>query len=412
MLTEDKDIRILRELGQQYAEVAALPIQQEKKAMWKRLNALQPVKPMISISQVPWHEMNVDDELTLRTEDPFHRRLEWQLRQTLYEWRHMPGDMFVEPVMVCPLVVHDTGFGIGEEVDIVKTDEHNSVVSRHFHRQINTMDDLEKIKMPQVTYDAEATEANYQRMQAIFDGILPVIKRGTTIFWFAPWDELIRWYTVEAAMEDLLLNPDLVHAAIDRLVQAYLCRLDQYEELNLLAMHDGMGTFATDELPRPGHDPAHIRPADMWGIGAAQIFSDVSPAMHWEFALQYEVRWFQRFGLNYYGCCEPLHNKIDVVGRIPNLRKISMSPWVNVEVGAERMGNRYVFSRKPNPAMLAVDTWDPEAARQDLVDTLTKTRAHGCVVEIIMKDISTVRYQPQRLWEWARVAAEVTQDFA
>jgi len=412
MLTEDKDTPILRELGQQYAEIAALPIQQEKKAMWKRLNALQPVKPLINISQVPWHEMNVGDELTLRTEDPFCRRLEWHLRQTLYEWRHMPGDMFVEPVMVCPLVVHDTGFGIGEDVDIVKTDERNSVVSRHFHRQINSMDDLEKIKMPQVTYDAEATEANYQRMQALFDGILPVIKRGTTIFWFAPWDELIRWYTVEAAMEELLLNPDLVHASIDRLVQAYLCRLDQYEELNLLSMHDGMGTFATDELPRPGHDPAHIRPADMWGLGAAQIFSDVSPAMHWEFALQYEVRWFQRFGLNYYGCCEPLHRKIDVVGRIPNLRKISMSPWVDVEVGAERMGNRYVFSRKPNPAMLAVDAWDPETARQDLVDTLTKTRAHGCVVEILLKDISTVRYQPQRLWEWSRIAAEVTQDFA
>jgi hypothetical protein len=29
-----------------------------------------------------------------------------------------------------------------------------------------------------------------------------------------------------------------------------------------------------------------------------------------------------------------------------------------------------------------------------------------------MKDISTVRYQPQRLWEWAQIAAEVTQKYA
>ena len=114
--------------------------------MWKRLNALQPVKPMINISQVPWHEMNVDDELTLRTEDPFHRRLEWQLRQTLYSGGICRGYVH-RAVMVCPLVVHDTGFGIGD-VDIVKTDERNSVVPRHFHRQINTMDDLEKIKCP------------------------------------------------------------------------------------------------------------------------------------------------------------------------------------------------------------------------------------------------------------------------
>ncbi len=29
-----------------------------------------------------------------------------------------------------------------------------------------------------------------------------------------------------------------------------------------------------------------------------------------------------------------------------------------------------------------------------------------------MKDISTVRYHPQRLWEWARIAMEVAEEFA
>ena len=29
-----------------------------------------------------------------------------------------------------------------------------------------------------------------------------------------------------------------------------------------------------------------------------------------------------------------------------------------------------------------------------------------------MKDISTVRYQPQRLWEWATIAMEVAEEFA
>ena len=28
-----------------------------------------------------------------------------------------------------------------------------------------------------------------------------------------------------------------------------------------------------------------------------------------------------------------------------------------------------------------------------------------------MKDISTVRYQPQRLWEWATIAMEEAQAF-
>ena len=39
--------------------------------------------------------------------------------------------------------------------------------------------------------------------------------------------------------------------------------------------------------------------------------------------------------------------------------------------------------------------------------------AHGtCHVELIMKDISTVRYQPQRLWEWAAIAMEEAETFA
>jgi len=36
----------------------------------------------------------------------------------------------------------------------------------------------------------------------------------------------------------------------------------------------------------------------------------------------------------------------------------------------------------------------------------------ACHVELIMKDISTVRYHPQRLWEWSRIAMEVAEQYA
>jgi hypothetical protein len=145
----------------------------------------------------------------------------------------------------------------------------------------------------------------------------------------------------------------------------------------------------------------------LWTCGMAQIFSSVSPGMHQEFELDYAVKWYARFGLVYYGCCEPLDNKIDIVRKIPHLRKISMSPWVNVEKGAERIGRDFVFSRKPSPAFLADGTWKPEAVRKDLQDTLDACTRHECPLEFILKDISTVGYQPQRLWEWAKIAAEV-----
>ncbi|MEI8189882.1 MAG: hypothetical protein WCI75_09220, partial [candidate division NC10 bacterium] len=129
------------------------------------------------------------------------------------------------------------------------------------------------------------------------------------------------------------------------------------------------------------------------------------------FGVKHDLRWLSRWGLTYYGCCEPLDLKMEVLRRIPNLRKISVSPWCQPERAVREMGDRYVMSRKPTPAVLAGDNWHPDRARQDMVDFLKCTEGR-CHVELIMKDISTVRHKPQRLWEWARIAMEVAEEFA
>jgi hypothetical protein len=129
--------------------------------------------------------------------------------------------------------------------------------------------------------------------------------------------------------------------------------------------------------------------------------------MHKEFWLDYAAKWFSRFGLGYYGCCEPLDGKIEIIRQVPHVRKISMSPWVDVAKGAERIGRDFVFSRKPSPALLAGDRWEPDRVERDLRITLEQCALHGCPVELILKDISTVRYRPQRLWEWADLAMRV-----
>jgi hypothetical protein len=79
-------------------------------------------------------------------------------------------------------------------VDIATTDEASDIYSRYFIRQITDFDDLEKIRMPKVVFDEEATERKYQCMLDIFDSILTVEKKGIPGFLFAPWDELIRWW--------------------------------------------------------------------------------------------------------------------------------------------------------------------------------------------------------------------------
>jgi hypothetical protein len=203
---------------------------------------------------------------------------------------------------------------------------------------------------------------------------------------------------------------------VDRMVDAWMVELDQFAALNLLALDAnntriGSGGYGyTRDLPGEHCDPDCVQPHNMWGCSNAQIFSEVSPHMHWEFAVKHDLRWLARWGLTYYGCCEPLDRKLDILRRIPNLRKVSVNTRCDTRRAVKEFSTRYVLSRKPNPAILAEDEWHPERARAELSEFLDEAR--GCHVELIMKDISTVRYQPQRLWQWARIASEVAAEFA
>jgi hypothetical protein len=75
MLVDKQDREILKDLGKQVAEIAALPVQQETISLWKASNGLRPERPMVMIDQIPWHEMEVDGELALQTKDAWCQHL-------------------------------------------------------------------------------------------------------------------------------------------------------------------------------------------------------------------------------------------------------------------------------------------------------------------------------------------------
>lgn len=403
---------VLRELARQIAEIAALPVQAQTIAAWKALNALQPIRPMVMIDQIPWHEINVNDELTLCCEQPLWRRIELTLRESLYRWRYMRADFVIEPYVDVPMSIHSTDMGVAVAEDLAVLDPHNSVVSHQYHDQFGSDADLDRIRDPEVTFDADATAEAEEEAHAIFDGILTVRRQG--IFpTFAPWDLIVQWRGPEATILDLIDRPDFMHRLAARITAAQLAWLDQLETQGLLGRGQSWihctGGFH-DALPAEGYDAHKPRARDLWTFGMSQMFSTVSPAMHAEFELPYLSPWFERFGQAYYGCCEPLHLKMEVIRALPNVRKVSMSPWVDQDVGAAGLGRDFVFSRKPNPAFLAWDTWNPSAVEEDLRMTLDCCARHGCPVELILKDISTVRYEPQRLWEWAEIAARLVRE--
>ena len=133
--------------------------------------------------------------------------------------------------------------------------------------------------------------------------------------------------------------------------------------------------------------------------------------MHQEFEMPYAQEIFARFGKGYYGCCEPLHDRIDMVDQIPNIEKVSISPFANARIAAENIGKKYIMSRKPTPAYVATSTVNWEIVEQEIYETLDACVANDVQVEFILKDLTTVNEDPRRLEEWSRRVRKIVKEF-
>jgi hypothetical protein len=219
------------------------------------------------------------------------------------------------------------------------------------------------------------------------------------------------WCGLEEMLTDFADRPDFVHRVLAFLEAGHNGYLQQLTEANLLGLnnngtyHSSGGNGYTDQLPAPGFDPNRVRPADMWSSAEAQELALVSPRMHDEFALAYEKRLLAPFGLTGYGCCEDLSRKLEQVFTIPNIRRISISPFANVDLCAPLMRNRAIFSWKPHPAHLVAD-FNPASLRTYIRHTLDICKQHGCILEMILKDTHTCEQHPERFDIWTQIARE------
>jgi len=396
---------VIRELAKQVAELAHDPIMDEYKRLWRCTNALKPERPMIIADQICWNEMDVDNELTLVTKHPDCQNYERELRQTIYRRKYMPDDMPVEPFIRVPKAIHGCGLGVDIDISTLSTDASNNVVSQRYKNQFASIADVEKIKMPTITHDTTETTRRMAVADELFDGILPIRAEGNMPY-LSVWDQVAMWMSVEDALYAMIDEPEMMHAIVSRAVSAYLLMLDQLEGQGLLCGPQSLihctGAY-TDELScEPGTK-------NRWMYGLAQMLGTVSPSMYNEFELEPCKPIFERFGLVYYGCCEPMDGKIEIIRKIKNIRKLSISPWANQDQLSKEIMGDWVFSRKPNPAYLATEGFDEDIIRADLTHTKDICNKNGNALEFIQKDISTVKYQPQRLWKWVKIAREVAE---
>ena len=400
---------VLRGLAKQYADIAALPVHAQKREMWLKLNSINMERPMLLIDQIPWNEMDVDGSLICQVNEPYWRGVEWNLRTCIYKWKHMPADMVFNPYICLPRPIENSGWGIERKISQhIILEEGATASSSVFDNQIQDMDDLEKITMPRITLDAPKEEAIIRQAHELFDGIIEFRMTGESMH-LGIWDSISQWMGVTNCYIELMDNPEMIHALMEKLTQGLIGMIHQMNELELFDIHSNTchcsQTFLRD-MPKEGD---RALSGNAWAFGLAQLFTSVSPQITDEFEVQYMKRIFPYFGAIYYGCCDRLDDRMRIIEKLPKIRKLSCSPWSVRERFADEMPAYCVMSNKPNPAFLAGGRLDEQLVRDDIRRTIDAARAHNRSLELILKDISTVNHNPACLWRWQEIAMEEIQ---
>ncbi|MCX7730019.1 MAG: hypothetical protein N2205_02205 [Candidatus Caldatribacterium sp.] len=393
---------ILWSLACRVWELSELPEQREKRELWYRHNALEETRPVVFCDpENGWNEIIPPSSLACRGR--LARHWEMSLRKEIFWGACMGDDKVIEPYFDVPYVYEETGWGLEER--IIKTEERGSY---RWDPPLKDYREMDKLHFPEIRINEEASERLFVLAQEVFEGIL-FVRRKTTWWWTLgmTWT-LVTLRGMEQVMLDMYDHPWELHTLMAFLRDGHLAKLDFLEKQNLLALNNdgtyvGSGGFGyTHELPQSDFDGVHVRTIDMWGFAESQETCYVSPGMFEEFIFPYQYALLERFGLNCYGCCEPLHSRWHIVRRFPRLRRISVSPWADLRKMAEYLQDAYIYSLKPNPAYLATPQIDREYIRKTLREALEITR--GCRVEVIMKDNHTIGGDPENVTAWCRIA--------
>lgn len=409
-----KEVRILRKLAREYFDIASSEKNAENLKLHKAVNDLKPIRSVVLINELPWSEMNINNELTLCCSDPYLREIEQFMREYIYKNKYLPADMVVPNFIPVQKVVHNSGIGISVEEEILPTDKNNNIVSHSYKDILQNEEDLEKLQYPILTYDGEETMRRYNLVGEILGDILPVKLAGVGYLGAGTWDGISQYRGVTNLLIDLADRPEFMHKTVQKLTNIQLCEWDQIEALDLLDnspwdLH--CTAISVSDLPGKDFDGEKLTRKNVWGRGCAQIFAAVSKAMHEEFDIEYMKKTVGQCGLVYYGCCEPLDKKIDIVEKIPNLRKISITPWADVHVAAEAINTKYVLASKPNPSAVAVPMLDKDGLKKELGRILDACKRNNCACDIVLKDISTCCRRPQNIFEWEQIAMEMVQSY-
>lgn len=396
---------ILRRLANELVEVATQPIMEERKRNWKNLNSLNSNTPLVLVSpEGAWREINQTIKLECDTEEA--RAFELKIRQKLYSAK-FNDDM--------PIVADfEIAYSIEEDTWGVKLEKHNSDMTGGAYKPIPPLTDLSrdlsKLRFRKLKWDQAEFEQQKELAENTFGDILKVVTAPGYCFWTCGLTStVINLMGMEEFLMGMYDQEENIHALMQFLTDDMEQYLDQLEKAGLLWYNNGPNLVGsgncglTYDLPSIENPVANITTKALWGLSESQETVGVSPEMFGEHIWPYQKKLLNRFGLGYYGCCEPIDKRLKYIKEASNIRAISVSPWADVENCANLVQNDYVLCHKVNPSNVCVNFNEVEI-RKELRHRLDVCRSLNNM--FILKDTHTISNEPERFKRWIKIFRE------
>ena len=409
------DIAILRELAMRYREVCDSSRNRELHRRWYRHDACAGERPLL-LTETDGGIRMVLPELQYRCREPWAQGQEHAFLDALMHVEVIGDDFPLDPYVTLGWGITCSDYGVPFQQTDPTTDgmrgaAHIDPVLTDFPRE------LDKLRPRSFAVDREAMLERQQVLSEVYDGILSVRPRHNPWWTMGLTGIAIHFIGLEGLMVYMYEEPEGLHQLMAFLRDEQMALLDWMEREELLLLNNesdycGSGSRGyTHRLPQADWTPGQpVRTRDMWTLLESQETVGVGPDLYAEFIFPYENSIAERFGSVYYGCCEPVHTRWEVLKHMAHLQRVSVSPWCDEAFMAEALGKDFVYSRKPNPTLISTEIFDEAAIRDDFRTTLTLTKAHGNTVEIIMKDVHTLNGDPTRLTRWVALGRAVVDE--
>lgn len=404
ILINNEDRMILRELAKKQLELANEPINQERKKIWYKHNALQWDIPLVHLDAWSLYHEIVDPKL--KCEGEFARLVERELYKNFINQDWFDDDRVTPDRFGWN---YDTGFkafdlDTKQEFVTGKQENEDSGLGMHF---VPVMEDLEEefdsLKPSTFWVDKETSRKKVDTIAEAFGDILPVYMKMDCLY-AVPTQMIVHLMGMENMMLNLAQCPDEYKAMMDRLGDdfvAYFRMLEKEKMILPTAEYEwiGQATFGyIHELPNTKEvDGRPLTTKDVWGFMDSQETLCISPEMFEELIFPCYEKIGNEFGLLSYGCCEPVDRVWEsCISKFKNLRKVSISPWADEDYMGECLrGSNVIYHRKPSATFLGVSgPLDEEAFREHIRKSLIAAR--GCKMEITQRDVYTLDHNPDK----------------